>query len=114
MKAIAAAAVLLLLPLAGCGSNKVGDGPQPQEEEAVGAQTVSGPGTISWRSVEGGFFVIEADDGTTYDPINLPAEYRRDGLRVHFEATLRTDLMSTHMAGTLIEITEIRELDDPT
>lgn len=108
MRATAASAVLLLLAsLAACGSNNASDEPGPQEEAAA---TISGSGTISWRSVEGGFYVIESDEGETYDPINLPARYRQDGLRIHFEAKLRTDLMSTRMAGTLIEITGIREL----
>lgn len=112
MKVIATA-VVLFVPLAGCGSSHSGGEPGPRQEAVGSGQTVSGTGTVSWREVEGGFYVIESDDGPTYDPIDLPPRYREDGLRVHFEARLRTDLMSTHMVGTLIELTGIRELDAP-
>lgn len=107
MKATAFAIALTLVALVGCASNG-SSGEAGNTADAT--EVVSDSGTIAWRAVEGGFYVIETDDGKTYDPINLPAEYRAEGLRIRFEAKVRSDLMSTHMAGTLVEITSIQKL----
>jgi hypothetical protein len=64
-------------------------------------------GTIVYKSLEGGFFAIESDDGKTYDPINLPETFKRDGLKVKVNAKLRKDVGSIHMAGDIIEIVNI-------
>ena len=64
-------------------------------------------GTIVYKSLEGGFFAIESDDGKTYDPINLPETFKRDGLKVKGNAKLRKDVGSIHMAGDIIEIVNI-------
>lgn len=62
---------------------------------------VRGTGTVEWFSLEGGFFAIRGDDDRAYEPINLPAELREDGLRV------RNDLGSYRMVGPVVEIQEI-------
>lgn len=108
MKTIVFATPLALAALVGCASSS-SSGEAGNTADAT--EVVSDSGTIVWRTVEGGFYVIETDGGKTYDPINLPAEYRAKGLRVRFEAKVRSDLMSTHMAGTLVEITSIHELE---
>jgi hypothetical protein len=64
-------------------------------------------GTISFVDLEGGFFGILGDDGGDYDPINLPNDFAIDGLRVSIEARVRSDLVSFHLWGELIEIDEI-------
>ena len=63
-------------------------------------------GTIRHIDLEGGFWGIVADDGKQYDPLNLDAAYRRDGLRVRVEAIPR-QRFGTHMWGTYIEILSI-------
>lgn len=68
---------------------------------------VTGTGTVRWYSLEGGFFAIRGDDRKTYDPIDLPADFREDGVRVHFRARVRNDLVSVHMVGSIVEIQEI-------
>ncbi len=67
-------------------------------------------GTISYIPLEGGFYGIKGDDGQAYDPINLPAEFRRDGLRVRFEGKVLKEGASFHMWGTMIEIVHIEQL----
>lgn len=64
-------------------------------------------GTIKYIGLEGGFYGIIGDDGKKYQPINLPDEYRVDGLRVWFKARAREDLATIYMWGTPIEIIEI-------
>lgn len=104
-QALGAAVVMALLTACAGGSEDAGADAGPQ-----GGEVVESSGTVVWRTVEGGVWVIEADNGTTYNPIDLPEDYQVDGLRVHFEGQLRTDMMGIHMVGPLIEITSIREL----
>lgn len=68
-------------------------------------------GTVHFIELEGGFFGIIADDGTRYEPINLPEECRQDGLRVHLLARARDDYASIFMWGTIVEIVSIEALD---
>ena len=70
---------------------------------------VHGTGAVHRMTTEGGFWVIQSDDGTTYDPIgSLSPEFQREGLRVKFEGEFKPDVVSTHMAGTMIQITSIQ------
>jgi heat shock protein HslJ len=67
-------------------------------------------GTVKWQTLESGFYAIDADDGKKYEPINLPSEYRVNGLRVRVTAKERDDMASINMYGTIIEITSISGL----
>lgn len=67
-------------------------------------------GTIVYVSLEGGFYGIKGDDGKAYDPLNLPAEYQKNGLRVRFEAKELKNLASFHMWGVIITIVHIQSL----
>ena len=64
-------------------------------------------GTVVFMDLEGGFYGIESEDGERYFPINLPVIFREDGLRVAFDMRIRTDVMTTVMWGTTVEIIEI-------
>ncbi|HEU4700579.1 MAG TPA: hypothetical protein VFS40_15450 [Gemmatimonadales bacterium] len=65
-------------------------------------------GAVHHFEVEGGFWAIRGDDGTTYDPTNgLAAEFRQEGLRVRARVRPQDDMMSTHQVGRLVEIVEI-------
>lgn len=66
-------------------------------------------GTIRYVRLERGFYGIFADNGRHYDPINLPPEYRRHGLRVAFQGT-KMDMVSIHMWGTILKISRIAKL----
>ena len=67
-------------------------------------------GTVRWRPLESGFYAIDADDGKKYEPINLPPQYRVNGLRVRVTAKKRDDMASINMYGTIIEIISISRL----
>jgi hypothetical protein len=95
---------LSVTPLFACGRGEAEPG------VVNPAATISITGTIQFFSLEGGFFAIRADDGKTYDPINLPAEYHKDGIRVRFKGRLRTDLVGVHMIGPIVEIVAIETL----
>ncbi len=66
-------------------------------------------GTVTFLTFEGGFHGIVTADGERLDPINLPDEFRVDGLKVRFDYKPRTDLGSFHMWGTLVEIERIKK-----
>jgi hypothetical protein len=68
-------------------------------------------GTDRHVALEGGFWAIRGDDGTTYDPLGgLPKDFQQDGLRVRLDARIRTDVGSFHMAGPIVEILALRRL----
>lgn len=73
---------------------------------------VEGTGTIVYNDFEGGFYGIVASGLPFHnlDPINLPLEFREDGLRVWFKVRLRPDLLSYHMWGIMVEILEMHNL----
>lgn len=71
---------------------------------------ITASGTVRFQQIEGGFWGIVGDDGRRYDPMELPPEFHKDGLRVRFEAVPETDMMSTRMWGTMITLTAIEAL----
>ena len=79
--------------------------------ELVPKPDISGmmTGTIRYVRLEGGFYGIYADNGRHYDPVNLPPEYRRHGLRVAFRGKERK-MSSARMWGTILRITRIVKL----
>lgn len=66
-------------------------------------------GTIRYMEFEGGFYGIVADSGERYDPVNLPAEYAKDGLRVRFQVKEKKGVGSIHMWGKIVEIVKIEK-----
>jgi hypothetical protein len=99
---------LVLLAAAGCHEQ----GPQRHEG------TPSGAGGAAWTvtgmvqhvEVEGGFYGILVDDGTKLDPVNLPEDFRQDGVRVRVRVIEVRDAVSTHMWGKVVRILEIERL----
>jgi hypothetical protein len=68
-------------------------------------------GEIQYIDLEGGFYGIIADNGNHYDPANLSAEFKVDGLRIRFTAQIAENQGGIHMWGTLIEILEIEKIE---
>lgn len=66
-------------------------------------------GTITYLSFEGGFFGIVGDNGKHYDPINMPQEFKVEGLRIQFTANF-TDYVSYHMWGYIVRLISIERL----
>ena len=66
-------------------------------------------GTVKYLSFEGGFYGIVGDDGKNYDPINMPQEFKVDGLRVQFVANI-TNYLSFHMWGYVVKLVSIERL----
>jgi len=69
-----------------------------------------GTGTIVFLSFEGGFYGIKGDDGKSYDPMNLPVEFRKEGMRIRFEVRELKNQASFHMWGIIVEVVHIQSL----
>ena len=72
---------------------------------------ISGVGTILYQDLEGGFYGLVADDGATYDPLNLDEAFKQDSLRVRFQARRYTNVMTIRMWGQPVEILEMARVD---
>ncbi len=75
---------------------------QPLGEE------ITAEGTIRYVDLEGGFYGIESSDGTHYLPLNLPENYRIDGLLIAFSARTSPDTPTIQMWGIPVTILSIR------
>jgi hypothetical protein len=64
-------------------------------------------GTVKYLGLEGGFYAIVGSDRVTYDPLNLPAEFRHDGLAVRATLRVRDDMAGIHMVGPIVEVLRI-------
>ena len=71
---------------------------------------ISVKGTVKYQALEGGFYGIEGDDGTHYDPVSpLPEEFQQPGLRVKFKARKNENLVGFHEWGMYVEVLEIKK-----
>jgi hypothetical protein len=87
--------VLLAVGLSGC---------EETEENIVGT------GEIQFVDLEGGFYGIVSNENESYDPINLPTEFKENGLQVNYTLKVLKDQVSVHMWGSVVEIIEIEKL----
>jgi hypothetical protein len=65
-------------------------------------------GTVTRMEIEGGLWVIRAQDGAKYNVINLPQEFQVDGSEIEADARRREHVASIDMAGPSIDILRIR------
>ena len=97
---------VLCLTVLSCGGSSSGTA----SSGSGGNPTVSGNGTVTYYSIEGGCWNIVADDGSVYTPTNLSQAFRVDGLRVYFELTVRNDLGGIPCGGTYVTLDKIQAL----
>lgn len=64
-------------------------------------------GTITYITLEGGFYGIVGDDGKNYLPLNLDSRYKQDGLRVAFGYEPVKDVGTIQMWGDPVNLTFI-------
>lgn len=116
------AGIVCLVLLAACGACSNADrdrqanaeGTSPAEASAGARQGelqgTSVVGTVRHVDLEGGFYGIVTDDGARLDPVNLPAEFQKDGVRVRVQVESLKDRVSLRMWGTLVRIVAIERL----
>jgi hypothetical protein len=71
-----------------------------------------GDGIVRFTDVEGGCWALDTGD-QRLEPINLPDEFRLDGLAVVFEADARPDLESICQIGRIVELAFIQVAAGP-
>ena len=101
----AAAAALVIVSCA----KATGQWVEAEPVSTKGGPELSITGTVRHLDLEGGLFVIDADDGTRYNPMNLPDAFRVDGKAVEAVAHRRDDAVSIGMVGPMVELIRIRE-----
>jgi len=68
------------------------------------------PGTVKYINIEGGFYGIITEDGLKLDPVNLPDEYKQDGMNVRIWVKKAAAQVNFHMWGTIVEIKSIEQI----
>jgi hypothetical protein len=74
--------------------------------DATGPAHFLDTATVRFTNVEGGCWTITQDQ-RSYQPLNLPAEFLHDGLRVRVTFVRRDDRVSFCMVGPIIQILSI-------
>lgn len=64
-------------------------------------------GTVRYMNLEGGFWGIITDSSQKLLPQNLPSEYKKDGLRLSFNAKEIKGMMTIQQWGTLSSLSDI-------
>jgi uncharacterized membrane protein len=98
---------LLLLALAACAADEDWDVLTPGAA-GTGAEVTRVSGMVTHLDLEGGLFVIRDDDGTNFNPTNLPGSYRVEGTPVEADVLVRDDVASIAMVGPVVDIVRLR------
>jgi hypothetical protein len=105
MKSTISIVTLLLLFYGGCTLSN--DSVEPFVDTSVTATDLEFTGVVVYIEIEGGFFALRTNAGTTYEPVNLPERFTVNGMKVRVTARSRADLGSYRMVGPIIEIRSI-------
>lgn len=97
--------VVLVLTLMGCHEDHPLVAPEVSVDDPS-AFVIDG--TVRFLDIEGGCWGIFGEDGVTYEPLGIPREFLKDGLKVRAAVKLRPDLLSICMIGTIVEVLEIK------
>ena len=95
----------LLAALLGCAGEHDTVSPIAEDERIV-----EGDGTVQFISIEGGCWIIAPDVGGQLEPLNLPADFKEDRLRVHFRAERTRDVLTICQVGSIVRLLEIERL----
>lgn len=98
----------LLLAAAACSPKSSAWVDLPPAADTTGARlTITG--TVHFTNVEGGVYSIRAEDGTNYDPVNLPEAFRKDGLAVEADARKQEAMVGINQVGPIVALIRIRQ-----
>ena len=76
------------------------------------SRTLQFTARVVYKDLEGGFYALYTEDGRRFQPFNLAAPYRRDGLIVEVTATTTPDLVTFQQHGEPVRVEQISILDD--
>jgi len=67
-------------------------------------------GQVYYGTMEGGFYGIIGDDGVKYQPTNLPRKFKKEGLSLTFDITIKDSMVSAFQWGTIVELANVSEI----
>jgi hypothetical protein len=67
---------------------------------------VNASGTVKYLNMEGGFWGVLGDDKESYDLVNMPNDFKKEGLRIKFSGK-PIQAASTRMWGTMVNLESI-------
>jgi len=65
-------------------------------------------GTVSLRDLEGGVWVLEGDDGRTYELVGGDGKLRTKGSRIEVEGEIDSGAASFAMVGPVLRVKKYR------
>ncbi|AGC45947.1 DUF5818 domain-containing protein [Myxococcus stipitatus] len=65
-------------------------------------------GRVVFRDVETGVWVLEGDDGKTYQLAGGDRKIKKDGQRIEAEGRVDTDMLTTAMVGPVFHVSSYR------
>jgi hypothetical protein len=67
-------------------------------------------GTIRWNDLEGGFYQLVADDGTSYELDGNDPLLSKDGARVEVDGMVDKQTMSFRMVGPRLKVKAVKQI----
>lgn len=67
-------------------------------------------GKVALRDLEGGIWVLEADDGQTYELAGADRKIKKDGQRVEVEGAIHSRAATVGMVGPVLSVRSYRFL----
>ncbi|WP_224249184.1 DUF5818 domain-containing protein [Hyalangium gracile] len=67
-------------------------------------------GRIAFRDIETGVWVLEGDDGRTYQLAGGDRKIKKDGQRVEVEGNVDNDAVTLHMVGPVLTVASYKFL----
>ncbi len=65
-------------------------------------------GRVAYKDLEGGVWVLEGDDGCTYQLAGGDRQIKKDGQRVEIQGDVDTEAMSIFMVGPVLNVASYR------
>lgn len=67
-------------------------------------------GRVAFRDIETGVWVLEGDDGRTYQLAGGDRKIKKDGQRVEVEGKVDNDAVTIHMVGPVFNVASYKFL----
>jgi cob(I)alamin adenosyltransferase len=65
-------------------------------------------GRVVYRDLEGGVWVLEGDDGRTYQLAGGDRKIKKDGQRIEVDGQVDSHAMTIHMVGPVLNVASYR------
>ena len=65
-------------------------------------------GKVAYRDLEGGVWVLEGDDGRTYQLAGGDRKIKKDGQRIEVDGQIQRDTLTIHMVGPVLNVASYR------